>query len=105
MVAAEEVQIDDRVKAVLEAEAAAKAETDGKRQGRSSSRVVGVTHSWNCLSCTAAYCCNTRILVGEECAVYDTSSLCYTSYNSTALGSGGFIHTLKPSCRYEYRAE
>lgn len=50
MVAAEEVQIDDRVKAVLEAEAAAKAQADEKRQGRSSSSVVGVTHRRNGLS-------------------------------------------------------
>ena len=54
MVAAEEVQIDNRVKAVLEAEAAAKAQADGERQGRFFSNVVGVTHSsWNCLSCRA----------------------------------------------------
>lgn len=51
MVAAEEVQIDERVKAVLEAEAAAadKVEADGKRQGRSSSSLVGVMHSRNYL--------------------------------------------------------
>lgn len=35
MVAAEEIQIDDRVKAVMEAEAAAKAQEGGNRQGRS----------------------------------------------------------------------
>lgn len=55
MVAAGEVQIDDRVKAVMEAEAAAKAEADGERQGRScSSAAVGVTRSRLLLcSCTS----------------------------------------------------